>query len=463
MLRTRNDQPTLWDSILPEDLLRLPAELARVDALLDDEAFFAPFRPYFDPVFGRPSIPIECYLRLMFLKFRYRLGYESVCAEVADSISWRLFARIGIDGKVPHPTTLMKITTRCGSEVIAQLNEALLAKAAQGKLLRVGKVRADSTVVSANVDYPTDLGLLAKAVRRIGRIVRRVKAAGAATRTRCPDHSRAASRGARQIASKLRLRGPQAKEEAKRLITKATAAVARLAQTSAHDAEAVLRNARRALRTAAGWRAGRLRRAVNELAAAIEVTTVVVAQARSRLAGVMPDSATRVVSLHDRDARPIVRGRIGKPVEFGYKAQVVDNTDGVILDHTVEQGNPADAPQLAPAIARITCRAGRPPGAVTADRSYGEARVQADLHALGVRTVVIPRKGPPGPARQAVEHRRSFRALVKWRTGCEGRIAHLKRRSGWDRTLLDGLTGARTWCGHGVFTHNLTKISELAA
>jgi IS5 family transposase len=205
MLRTRNDQPTLWEAILPPELLRLPEELARVDRVLDDEAFFAPFRSHFDPVFGRPSIPIETYLRLMFLKVRYRLGYESLCAEVADSISWRLFTRIGIDGKVPHPTALMKITTRCGSEVIEQLNEALLAKAAAARLLRTGKVRADTTVVSANVDYPTDLGLLAKAVRRIGRIVRRVKAAGAATRTRCPDHSRAAGRRARQIASKLRL------------------------------------------------------------------------------------------------------------------------------------------------------------------------------------------------------------------------------------------------------------------
>jgi IS5 family transposase len=462
MLRTRNDQPTLWESMLPEELRRLPAELARVDVLLDDERFFAPFRAYFDVTFGRPSIPIEVYLRLMFLKFRYRLGYESLCAEVADSIGWRLFARIGIDGKVPHPTTLMKITTRCGSEVVEQLNEALLAKAAQDKLLRVGKVRADTTVVSANVDYPTDLGLLAKAVRRIGRIVRRVKAAGAATRTRCPDHSRAASRGARQIASKLRLRGAQAKDEAKRLIAKATATVAKLAQTSARDAEAVLRNARRALRTATGRRAGQLRRAVNELAATIEVTTVVVGQARSRLAGVMPDSATRVVSLHDRDARPIVRGRLGKPVEFGYKAQVVDNEDGVIVDHTVEAGNPADAPQLAQAIARVARRAGKPPRAVAADRGYGEARVETELHALGVRTVAIPRKGQPGPARRTVEHRRSFRTLVKWRTGCEGRIAHLKRRSGWDRTMLDGLTGARTWCGHGVFAHNLTKISALA-
>jgi hypothetical protein len=34
----------LWESILPQELRRLPAELARVDVLLDDEAFFAPFR-----------------------------------------------------------------------------------------------------------------------------------------------------------------------------------------------------------------------------------------------------------------------------------------------------------------------------------------------------------------------------------------------------------------------------------
>ncbi len=47
MLRTRNDQPTLWESVLPEELLRLPDELARVDALLDDERFFAPLRAYF--------------------------------------------------------------------------------------------------------------------------------------------------------------------------------------------------------------------------------------------------------------------------------------------------------------------------------------------------------------------------------------------------------------------------------
>ena len=69
----------MWDAILPSELLVLPDELARVDRLLDDPVFFAPFVPYFDPRIGRPSVPMETYLRMMFLKFRYRLGYQTLC------------------------------------------------------------------------------------------------------------------------------------------------------------------------------------------------------------------------------------------------------------------------------------------------------------------------------------------------------------------------------------------------
>ncbi len=83
MLRTIGDPVSLRESVLPEEVLRLPEELARVDALLDDPAFLAPFVPFFSLTAGRPSTPVECYLRIMFLKFRQRLGFESVCAELA--------------------------------------------------------------------------------------------------------------------------------------------------------------------------------------------------------------------------------------------------------------------------------------------------------------------------------------------------------------------------------------------
>src|SRR6201987_5327284 len=214
MFRTVGDQCSLWESVLPEELQRLPAELARVDGLLDDPAFFAPFVPFFSLTAGRPSTPMECYLRLVFLKFRYRLGFESLCAEVSDSITWRRFCRIPLDGTVPHPTTLTKLTTRCGSAAVDGLNEALLAKAAQAKLLRTRRLRADTTVVPANVAYPTDSGLLAKAVRRLAATGRRIRAAGGAVRTRLRDRSRAAGKRAHAIASKLRSRGALGRDEA---------------------------------------------------------------------------------------------------------------------------------------------------------------------------------------------------------------------------------------------------------
>ncbi len=41
--------------------------------------------------------------------------------------------------------------------------------------------------------------------------------------------------------------------------------------------------------------------------------------------------------------------------------------------------------------------------------------------------------------------------------------SYLKRGYGWDRTRLDGRKGAAIWCGHGIFAHNLVKISTLAS
>src|SRR5204863_5275030 len=305
---------------------------------------------------------------------------ESLCAEVSDSISWRRFCRIPLDARVPHPTTLMKLTTRCGEDAVAGLNEALRARAAGAKLLRTARVRADTTVIAANVTYPTDAGLLARAVGKLVRAARRVQAAGGATGTVMTDRRRAAGRRAREMAAKMRARAQLGREESSRAIARATGDLAELAESAAAQAAAVLRNSRRAVgRALSGRMRGRLRRALGELAVTIGRTVTVVAQARSRLAGQMPDGATRLVSLHDPDARPIRKGRIDRPVEFGYKAQVLDNDDGIVVDYTVEYGAALDGPQLAPAVDRIRRRAGRMPRAVTADRGYGQPAIERDL------------------------------------------------------------------------------------
>jgi IS5 family transposase len=449
----------LWDAILPECCLGLPPGLAAVDQLLDDPRFFVPFEPFFAPRRGRPSIPMETYVRMMFLRFRYKLGFETLCAEVADSIAWRRFCRISLDRPVPHATTLLKITARCGPAAVEALNEALLAKADENKLVRLDKVRTDSTVVEANVSYPTDSGLLGKGVAALGRIVMVLKVAGLARRTTFRDRGRSVRRRAHEVAVWLRRRNDDARDE----VLAITAELADLAEATIRDARAVAVNARRTLRRRGIAGSGRTARALAEIDVISDRLERIVAQTRIRIAGGVPDGAARIVSLHDPDARPIRKGRLGKPVEFGYKAQITDNADGIVLDYTIDRGNPPDGPMIVPAIARIKARFKRAPRAVTADRGYGEAGIDAALIAQGVTTVAIPRRGKPGPARTRVQRAPAFVRFVKWRTGSEARISCLKRDFGWRRSLFDGHGGAQTWCGWGVLAHNSLKISRLAA
>ena len=189
-----------------------------------------------------------------------------------------------------------------------------------------------------------------------------MRAAGGAAGTVMTDRRRAAGRRVRQVVISLRSRGKLASAGRSALISRVTGELAGLAETTAAQAAMVLRNGRRAVGHAlSGRMRGRLRRALGELAVTIERTATIVTQVRTRLAGQMPDGATRLVSLHDPDARPIRKGRIDRPVEFGYKAQVSDNDDGIVLEDAVECGAAPDGPQLLPAIKRIARRIGRVP------------------------------------------------------------------------------------------------------
>ena len=334
----------------------------------------------------------------------------------------RRFCRIGLEARVPDESTIRKLTRRLGPGVVDQLNRLLLDVAAETGQLRLDKVRVDTTVVEADIKYPTDSGLLTKAISRTAVLMRRIETTG--MRIDFVDRTLEARHNAHSIGVWLRRRSDEAKAE----VLTITGLLADLAETSLAEADQVLRSKRRPRRAA--------RRRIAELAVLVERTRRLIVQARTRIDGEVPPGATRLVSLHEPDARPIAKGRLGKPVEFGYKAQVCDNVDGLIVDHSVHMGNPHDTDLLLPAIARIVDHCGAPPGMLTADRGYWNSTMESDLRAAGVVTVAIPRTGKPSAARVAIERADIFVAAVKWRTGSEGRISHLKRDLGWRRTRL---------------------------
>src|SRR3989449_6688531 len=240
MLCERAVGESLWESVLPAELRELPPELAKVDAILDDDRFLAPFRSRLTARSGRPTIPIETYLRLMYLKHRYGLGYETLCKEVADSFTWRRFCWIAIDGRVPDPSTLIKLTKRLGPGLLEELNAGLLALAVERKVLRSRRLRVDTTVVEADIRSPTDSGLCAHAVSRLTRLAKRIKAAGLAPQSRLRDRRRSVGKRVRAI-SAARVRGRQALATLDRL----TAEIATRAKQTLREAHALAGSARR--------------------------------------------------------------------------------------------------------------------------------------------------------------------------------------------------------------------------
>jgi IS5 family transposase len=112
-------------------------------------------------------------------------------------------------------------------------------------LVKTGKVRADTTVVSANVEYPTDSGLLANAVVKTGGWVARIKAAGGATRTVFRDAGAEATAKVHAIGAKLKLRTAEGKQEAQATVLRLTGELADLTEQATVDAAMVLSNAGR--------------------------------------------------------------------------------------------------------------------------------------------------------------------------------------------------------------------------
>ena len=105
MLRLRDPQESLWDQLLLPQARTLSAELTAVDTCLADDRFFEPYQQRFRTLIGRPTVPVETYLRLMYLKHRYRLGYELLVREVTDSLHWRRFCHLTLVARAPpdHP------------------------------------------------------------------------------------------------------------------------------------------------------------------------------------------------------------------------------------------------------------------------------------------------------------------------------------------------------------------------
>jgi IS5 family transposase len=460
MLRLSGPQAEcLWDEVLPVEVRELPEDLARLDRLLADPALLAPIAEHWASqdarggtkatTIGRPTIAMSTYVRLMVVKQRSGWGYETLLKEVSDSLHLRRFCGIPLDGSVPHESTVRKLTRRLGPEIVGELSRELLAKAVRERRFAPRAARIDSTVIEADIRYPSDAMLALQGAKALARQGRRLSKRIGQRKGAVRDRSRAIGRRVRQIGRTIGRRTGEAREQ--------------VIELNRQAGELLRRSARQALRLATEARAkarGRGARAKLRAAERIEQLAErcerVAEQTLRRAKG--QKISDRMVSMADPDARPIRKGKAGKPTEFGYVAQICELTAstkpgsrGLITPAATAPGNPGENTLLPETAAEIEAL-GLSPAEIALDGGFGHLKSDQQLAPIEPRRVFVSGRREPGSPH-------SKRRLRRYRTGVEGRISHLKRAYGLRRSRLKGHEGQRIWVGWGVLAYNLDTLA----
>jgi IS5 family transposase len=398
---------------------------------------------------GRPTIAIDTCVRLMVIKHRTGWGYGTLVREVSDSLHLRRFCLIALGERVAEESTVRKLTRRLGGVVIDELTRLVIAKAARETRFRAGAVRIDSTVVQADVRYPTDSGLTLDGARVLVRESRRVTLKVGADVGRVVDRSRALGRRLRLISRTLARRTGERKAEVLRLTEQA----GRLLSRSIREARQLALAARRCAR---GRGARAKLAAIERFEEMTDRAQRVATQIQQRLAG--EPITDRLVSMFDPDARPIRKGKLGKPNEFGYVTQLAEVTEntrrgarGFVLPPSMVVGNPQEHTLLPATISELD-RLGLRPREVALDGGFQSRLIEQALTPLAPQRVFIAGRQQPGS-------RRTQRRLARYRVGAEGRISHLKREYELDRSRLKGEHGTRAWNASAIATHNLDTLT----
>jgi IS5 family transposase len=445
---------SLFDLGLPVEVTELPADLAALDRLLDDPALLAPIEAAWAAEHrdrGRPSVAMDRFVRLMIVKARSGgWGYETLVREVSDSLHLRRFCRIALTDRVPDESTVRKLVKRLGSGVIDEIAMLVLQRATSTSAERRFVPRAariDSTVVESDVRYPTDLGLAQDAARMLAAEARKARDLVPGTGPTVTDRSRSIAKRLLRVNRSAASRTGQTKDLAVRLTGEAGKLAARSIREARRLAATLRASARGRGASAKLAAAGR----IEELAAR---ATKLCEQITKRVAG--EKITDRLVSMSDPDARPIRKGKLHTPTEFGTVMQmteVCENTRrgarGLILPLSTKIGAPNES-NLLPDTGRRLDALGWHPKELALDGGFQPGPVAEHLPEPD-RLLIV--------GKHAAGSRRTNRRLAKFRVGCEGRISHLKRRYGLRRSRLKGHDGARTTAAWAVLAYNLDTLA----
>jgi IS5 family transposase len=402
---------------------------------------------------GRNSTPVDVILRMLVVKRLYGISYEETERQVSDSLRLRQFCRVYLN-TVPDDTTLIRWANLIQPKTLEKFNERITQLAIERKVTRGRKMRTDGTVVESHIRPPSDGRLLSDSVRVLARTVARGQAILKTARKKVlqefEDFTQTAKGLSRKIGETLRSKKKEAQLAGRQQYEK-------LLEMTGQTIDWALQTQKQLQKQSQPG----AKRLVETLKHFIPLARQVIQQTTRRiLKGEQVPAKEKIVSIFEEHTAIIVRGKEAKPVEYGHKIWLNEVEGGIVSHYRILDGNPSEEKQWKPSLKAHIKSFQQPPFQASADRGLSSDPNEKLAHDLGVRYVVIPKRGYRSKARLKHEHKAWFVKGRHWHAGVEGRISVLKRAHGLGRCLNHGGTGFQCWVGWGVIAGNLAVLGR---
>lgn len=369
------------------------------------------------------------------------LDYREASIRIAESETLQNFCRL-IKKQSMDFTLLNKAYGAIGPEIWEKINQMLGLEAVAEEVISIEHLRTDTTVTECNIHWPTDSSLLWDTYRVLARELSRAREIDPLS---CPwrfhvkkikkleffitRYSKSTSKKRlRQVRQKMKI----LIERVERVLEKAEKFVAWAERSACLELTAI----------------GAV--LIDYLPVMRQVANVA---RRRAFDGEKVPNGEKVFSIFEPHTELIMRGRRGRPIEFGHKVLLTQSKEKFITDFVVLEENVNDEELLPLVLDRHQEKYGRRPESIAADKGFcPDADAYEDLEEQ-VDYLGVPRRTRDfGDAMMTV--------WQQWRAGIEGTISCLKRAFRLARCCFRGFRNFASAVGSAVFCHNLTILAN---
>jgi IS5 family transposase len=379
---------------------------------------------------------------VMFIEQR---GYRGTVILVDTSDVLRPFVRLAPRATMDF-TFLNKAFNALGPKTLELINAVLTDFATSQKLIHGEKQRMDTTAYETSIHYPTDSSLLWDSFRTLSSLLRTILK----DLPQLNLHHRFHDKKIKKLATYIARNASSKRKTTRRKVKRQYAQLIKRVRWIHRIAQEIYD------------RVSKTEYTVTTLGHYLPLVCKIIDQADRRILKgekVPPDE--KLYSLFESHTELIVRGKAGKPIEFGHKILIAQTAEKYIHHYQVMEKQIADKDLLAPAVEAHKNLFGSYPQVLSTDKGFYESMQQiAELEGK-IPVVSIAKKGRRTQAELERETSEAFIDGQRFRAGSEGSISVLKRAFKLGRCLFKGYKNYAASVGFAVLCHNLVLLTKL--